>query len=141
MTVFAGVMGFGDASVAAGSKGTKTMLKHLSVLKDFLEIACPVDAEDVPPLGLIGGLHWSAGMQLRRAGAGEFRYLGLFEVGDSEGPEDAEGRRWWCREKGQGVMGRLRKGLDGLAKEGGEVGRAAWKVAAVLEGVLEVREE
>ncbi|KAI5858004.1 putative rRNA processing protein Ipi1 [Tricharina praecox] len=130
LIMFVGLMGFGDASVAAGSKGAKAVLRHLGVLREFLEVGCPGEGE--------GG---GDGGRLRRAGAAEFRYLGLFEVGDGEGPEDAEGRRRWCREKGGEAVRRLRRGLDGLAKEGGEVGRAAGRVVATLEGVLEVREE
>jgi hypothetical protein len=42
---------------------------------------------------------------------------------------------------GREVVGKLRGVLVGLAKEGGEVGRTAGRVLAVLERAVEAREE
>ncbi|KAA8900010.1 Rix1 complex component [Sphaerosporella brunnea] len=42
---------------------------------------------------------------------------------------------------GEEVVGRLRRGLEGVMKEGGEVGRLAGRVAVVLDDALKPKEE
>jgi pre-rRNA-processing protein IPI1 len=138
-----GVLGFADSG-PRGTKAAKLVMSHLGVLKEFLEAGIP-SAEGEGKEGaveVVGGLHWGAEILLNRGGMTAYRYLGLFEDGGAEeGAEDPEGRRRWCRMAGKEVVGRLKGGLEGIMKEGGEVGRMAGRVAAVVEEALKVREE
>jgi len=140
LALFPGVIGGGGGGVVVA----KTVLRHLAVLRDFLETACPPPhaTAAAAPIPSVGALHWSAAIHLRRAAAAEYRHYGLLDARDDAdaGPVDADGRRRWCREKGADVVSRLRETLAALTKEGGEVGRAAGRVVVVLDRILEVEE-
>lgn len=117
--------------------------RQLRVVEEFLGVGGGREEGEVKgEVGVRGGLHWSARVNIERAGVGGYRYLGLFG-GGGDLVEDAEGRRRWCCESvsGKEVVRKLREVLVGLTKEGGEVGRTAGRVLAVLERVVEAREE
>jgi pre-rRNA-processing protein IPI1 len=138
-----GVLGFANSG-PRGTKAAKLVMRHLGVLKEFLEAGIPAEdgeGKDAA-VAMLGGLHWGAEILLNRGGVAAYRYLGLFVDGaGEEGAEDPEGRRRWCMSAGKEVVGRLRRGLEGVMTEGGEVGRMAGRVAAVMEEALKVREE
>jgi pre-rRNA-processing protein IPI1 len=136
LAALAGVLGFAGERSVGGAAGR---LRHLEVLREFLAVGVTADEKVGWDGGrrVVGGLHWSAEVQLAWAGVGAYRYLGLFDSEVEErrgGGEDTEGRRWWLFKNKQGmeVGRRLQVGLVGMTKEGGEVGRAAGRVLEVL---------
>ena len=93
-----GVLGFAADAGPRGIKGSKNIMRHLGVLKEFLVIGMGAEDEDDAATGrgerlTIGGLHWSAAVNTKCAGVGGYRYLGLFieevkEGGEGTGGED-----------------------------------------------------
>ncbi|KAI5778703.1 hypothetical protein EDC01DRAFT_756486 [Geopyxis carbonaria] len=120
----------------------KQTLRHVGVLREFLEAGLTEGAEEEEEDGAGGemvraGLHWSAPVHAKLPGVGAYAYLGLFVEGVKEGAgDDAASRRRWCRGEGKRTFARVESALRGLVKEGGEVGRVAAKTAALLEEAM-----
>jgi pre-rRNA-processing protein IPI1 len=136
LTALVGVLGFlGDAESSSKSGG---LLKHLEVLSQFLEKGLSSDESDRQDHGEGAewdkGLHWSIAINMTRSGAAGYKYLGLFCSGQDEDEVDGiDGRRrWMSSENGKVVVGRIKAGLVGLTKDGGEIGRAAGRVLSLL---------
>ncbi|KAI5818838.1 putative rRNA processing protein Ipi1 [Pyronema omphalodes] len=135
----------GNGGWAKGLTALASVLegKHLEVIQKFLVAGFGEEEEEVQTERVLhGGLHWSVQINLTRAGVQDYRYLGLF-AGEVGAVEDAPGRRRWCVETAQGkqITQRLKTGLVGLTKEGGETGRVAGKVLQILERGIERAKE
>ena len=150
-----GVLGWGTAKdngclTGGGSaaKG-KIRIQHLGVLQEFLQAGL-LDDNVVTEHGNHDGLwrsgipHWTTRLHIiptKPSQSNCFAYLGLFSMannGDEEvGIEDMEARKRWLAEgPGMDAFQSLRTGVEGVRKEGGEIGRLGAKILAILEGAL-----
>ena len=144
----------GDGSGGAAARG-KTRMQHIGVLREFLQAGL-LDDYVMSPFGNNGaddGLwefdspHWTTYLHMlpnTPSQSNAFSYLSLFSSSDSEdaGVEDLEARKRWLVEgPGKEALGNLRLGVEGVRKEGGEIGRLGARIAAVLEDALNTKVE
>lgn len=138
----------------AGGAKTKTMLQHLSVLHDFL-VAGLLDSKDRTermeigpnrPIWTSGTPHWTTHLHMIPSNPNQsntFAYLNLFSttvMHDATGSvevgaiEDKKARRRWLMEgSGMEALGALRRGLEGVRKEGGELGRMGGRALGIMD--------
>jgi len=142
----------GDGSGGAAAKG-KIRMQHMGALREFLRAGLFPD-HVMSPLGYneandglweFGFPHWTTHLHMlpdRPGQSNAFSYLSLFSMaqsnhGESAGVEDLEARKRWLVEGlGKDVLGSLRLGLEGVRKEGGEMGRLGARIAVMLEDTL-----
>ncbi|RPB19100.1 hypothetical protein L211DRAFT_871475 [Terfezia boudieri ATCC MYA-4762] len=149
----------GSGSGGAAARG-KIRMQHIGVLREFLQAGL-LDDHVMSPLGDNGpddGLcesgfpHWTTHLHMlpnKPSQSNAFSYLSIFTMaqnseGENAGVEDLEARKRWLVEgPGKDALGSLRLGVEGVRKEGGEMGRLGARIAAMLDDALntEVEEE
>ena len=160
-----GVLGWGTAKdngcISGGSGGAaargKIRMQHISVLREFLQAGLFDDHMSL--LGNSGaddGLwessfpHWTTHLHMlpnKPSQSNAFSYLGLFSMaqssdGGSAGVEDLEARkRWMIEGLGKDALESLRLGVEGVRKEGGEMGRLGARIAAMVDDALNAEGE
>lgn len=152
-----GVLGWGTAKdngciSGVGAVKGKIKIQSVGVLREFLQAGllddhCTtrnLDGEEYE-VWEVGMPHWTTPLHMLPTHPGHsnaFSYLGLFSraqngEGGGEGVEDLEARRRWLVEgPGRDTLESLRKGVEGLRREGGEVGRLGAKIMNILEDRL-----
>lgn len=149
----------GAAGKGAGPSGgakAKTTLQHMTVLRDFLKAGLQkFEDRAVQASKSIDGswdlrvAHWTTQLHMIPSGphlSNAYAYLGLFSAaqsnstasgGESEGIEDREARRRWLVEgTGKEALGNLKAGVHTAKAEGGEPGRIAGHIIALLDETL-----
>lgn len=159
-----GWTGGGVKAVVPKGKETKIVLQHLGTLKAVLEAGLTSDDnEEQGGKGVRGSglLHGSLDAHMIPNKSNAYAYLNLFSTpsannsGSGSGgiglagfsriamvgePEDVDSRRRYLTDgPGKGALAVLKIGLSSLKKDGGEVGRAAGRVLARLDEMLEER--
>lgn len=161
-----GVLGWGTAKdngciSGGGTSGSvakgKIRMQHLNVLREFLSVGLVDDfteninkGGDKDGLWRMGSPHWTTHLHMvpsKSSQANAFSYLGLFSVtqnssDEDTGVEDTEARKRWLIEgAGQDALESLRRGVEGVTKEGGEIGRLGAKILAVMDDSMHTTEE
>lgn len=154
-----GWTGGGVRAVVPKGKETKIVLQHLGTLNAVLEAGltnCNNKEQDGKGVQDSGLLHGSSEAYMTPNKSNVYAYLNLFSTlstnnssrssgGIGSGsmamvgePEDMDSRcRYLTDGPGKGALAILKMGLSSLKKDGGEVGRAAGKVLAHLDEMLE----
>lgn len=155
-----GWTGGGVKAVVPRGKETKIVLQHLGTLKAVFEAG--LVSRDNKEQGRVQGpglLHGNLESHMIPNKSNVYAYLNLFSTPSVNNhgsgglgtagsgpmammgePEDVDSRRRYLTDGlGKGVLAVLKMGLSSLKKDGGEVGRAAGRVLAHLDEILEER--
>ena len=152
-----GVLGWGmakDNECIGSELGAKHQIKmqHLSTLLSFLQaglLDCHrntpstggVDDTNPLPIGLQSWTSDQHMLPMKVCQSNAYSYLGLFSMVHSSGDdvqiEDLNARRrWLIGGLGKDVLYCLQKGVEGVKREGGEIGRLGGRIMSILEGTL-----
>lgn len=153
-----GWTGGGVKAVVPRGKETKIVLQHLGTLKAVFEAGL-VNRDNKEQDGIRGPglLHGNSESHMIPNKSNVYAYLNLFSTPSANNhssggvgiagsgpmammgePEDVDSRRRYLTDgPGKGVLAILKTGLSSLKKDGGEVGRAAGRVLAYLDEILE----
>jgi len=147
----------GSGSGGAAARG-KIRMQHIGALRELLQAGL-LDDHVMSPLSNNGAgdslwksgfPHWTSHLHMlpnKPNQSNTFSYLGLFSVaqssdGENAGVEDLEARKRWLVEgPGKDALRSLRLGVEGVRKEGGEIGRLGAQIAAVLDDALNTEGE
>lgn len=152
-----GVLGWGmakDNECIGGELGARHQIKiqHLSTLLDFLQAGLLSGHRNTPstedfddtnllPVGLLSRMTNLHMLPTKACQSNAYSYLGLFSMvhssDDEVEVEDLNARkRWLIGGLGKDVLYNLQKGVEGVKREGGEIGRLGGRMMSILEDTL-----